>query len=327
MNIKKIGLSALAGSLVAMSANAAEMTVTGNAKVTYVSNSGGSDSMNDSLTGSPIGFDQFLGFNGSAENDLGTISLYTGMNTDTMAQSSAKLTIDMGDAGLIGFDGGTASFGLNAHKDMLPRASGAEQAWDDTAGDAFTSGEATTGNIAYVNEFSGVTMQVVYAKNGGGNSSDDTQTVAGDDSDKTIVLKSSSLMDGLNVGVGYGKIDDSTSVDIEKQALAFATYAVGPVTLGAQIADHNKSGDDEQIMMLGIAVNVNENMSVSYNQREVKLGDQIASATTDQTDTGIAASYTMGGMTISAFRNESEDVGGTSGKNDVRTQVALSFAF
>jgi len=320
-------LSALAGSLVAMSANAAEMTVTGNAKVTYVSNSGGSDSMKDSLTGSPIGFDQFLGFNGSAENDIGTISLYTGMNTDTMAQSSAKLTIDMGDAGLIGFDGGTASFGLNAHKDMLPRASGAEQAWDDTAGDAYTSGEATTGNIAYVNEFSGVTMQVVYAKNGGGNSSDDSQTVAGDDSDKTIVLKSSSLMDGLNVGVGYGKIDDATSDDIEKQALVFATYAVGPVTLGAQIADHNKSADDEKITMLGIAVNVNENMSVSYNQREVQLGDQVVSATTDQTDTGIAASYTMGGMTISAFRNESEDVGGTSGKNDVRTQVALSFAF
>ena len=45
----------------------------------------------------------------------------------------------MGDAGLIGFDGGTASYGLNAHKDMLPRAAGAEQAWDDTAGDAYTS--------------------------------------------------------------------------------------------------------------------------------------------------------------------------------------------
>ena len=44
MNIKKIGMTALAGSLVAMGANAAEMSVSGNAKVTYVTNSGGSDS-------------------------------------------------------------------------------------------------------------------------------------------------------------------------------------------------------------------------------------------------------------------------------------------
>jgi outer membrane protein OmpU len=320
-------MTALAGSLVAMGANAAEMSVSGNAKVTYVTNSGGSDSMKDSLTGSPIGFDQFIGFNGSADNDIGTISLYTGMNVHGMAKSSSKLTIDMGDSGLIGFDGGTASFGLNAHKDMLPRAAGAEQAWDDTAGDAYTSGEATSGNIAYVNSFEGFDLQLVYAKNGGGNSADDTQTAAGDDSDKTIVVKTSSLMDGLTVGVGHGKIDDSSSVDTEKQSLAFAKYAVGSVTLGAQMADHNKAGDDEQITMLGIAVNINENMSLSYNQREVKLGDQVVSATSDHEDTGIAASYTMGGMTVSAFKNEADNVGGTAGKTDQRTQVTLSFAF
>lgn len=320
-------MSALAGSLVAISANAAEMTVTGGAKVTYVTNSGGSDSMQDSLTGSPIGFDQYLGFNGSADNDIGTISLMTGFNVNGMAKSSSRLTIDMGDAGLIGFDGGSASYGLNAHKDMLPRAAGAEQAWDDTAGDAYTSGEATSGSIAYVNSFEGIDLQLVYAKNGGGNSSDDSNTAAGDDSDKTIVVKSSSLADGLSIGVGHGNIDDATSVDSEEQNLAFATYAIGSVTLGAQVAEHSKAGDDEQIQMLGIAVNVNENLSLSYNQRDVKLGDQVASATSDHEDTGIGASYTMGGMTVSAFKNEADNVGGTAGKTDQRTQVTLSFAF
>jgi|TARA_B110000444_G_scaffold256672_1_gene293511 outer membrane protein OmpU len=330
MNIKKIGMSALAGSLVAISANAAEMSVSGNAKVTYVTNSGGSPSMKDSVTGSPIGFDQFLGFNGSADNDYGTVALYTGFNVHGMAKSSSKLTIDMGDAGLIGFDGGTASFGLNAHKDMLPRAAGAEQAWDDTAGDAYTSGEATTGNIAYVNSFSGVDMHLVYAKNGGGNSADDSTTPGGDDSDKTIVVKTGTLAPGLMVGAGHGKIDDTTSVDTETQSMAFLTYAIGPVTLGAQVADHDKAGDDENITMLGIALNVNENISLSYNQREVALGDQVGSTAgtkVDHEDTGIAASYTMGGMTVSAFRNEAANVGGTSGKDDQRTQVALSFAF
>ena len=39
-NIKKVGLSALAGSLVAFSANAVDMSVTGTAEVTYTTNGG-----------------------------------------------------------------------------------------------------------------------------------------------------------------------------------------------------------------------------------------------------------------------------------------------
>jgi outer membrane protein OmpU len=326
-NLKKIGLTALAGSLVAMGANAAELTVSGSAKVTYVSNSGSSDSQLKNVTGSPLGFEQMVAFNGSAENPIGDISLYIGFDMTGAAKSSSALTIDMGDNGIIAFDGGTAGYGLNNKKDTLPRASGAEQAWDDTAGDAYTSGEATTGMVAYRNSIAGLTYDVVYAKNGGGNSNDDTQTVAGDDSSKTVTVWTDSLMDGLQVGAGYGKIDDTTSIDIEKQTLAWAKYAVGPVTLGVQGASHNKAGDDEEITMYGVAFNINENASISYNKRTVELGDQLVSATKDHTDTGIAASYTMGGMTVSAFQNEADDVGGTSAKTDKRTQVSLSFAF
>jgi len=35
----------------------------------------------------------------------------------------------------------------------------------------------------------------------------------------------------------------------------------------------------------------------------------------------------MGNMTVSAFNNKSDDVGGTSGREDEVTQVTLSFAF
>jgi len=326
-NLKKVGLTALAGSLVSFGVNAADMSVSGSAKVTYVTESGDSDSNKGNVTGSPLGFEQMLGFNGSADNDLGAISLYIGFNMNAAAKSSSSLTIDMGDSGTIAFDGGTAAYGMNNKKDTLPRASGAEQAWDDTAGDAYTTGEATTGMIAYRNSIAGVNYDVVYAKNGGGNSDDDTQTAAGDDSSKTLTVWTDTLMDGLQVGAGYGKIDDTTSIDIEKQATAWAKYAVGSVTLGAQIADHNKAADDESIVMYGIAFNLNDNASLSYNKREVELGDQVVSATSDHEDTGIAASYTMGGMTLSAFQNEADNAGGTSGKTDKRTQVSLSFAF
>ena len=40
INLKKIGLTALAGSLVAISANAVEMSVSGNSEISFVSKDG-----------------------------------------------------------------------------------------------------------------------------------------------------------------------------------------------------------------------------------------------------------------------------------------------
>ena len=77
-------------------------------------------------------------------------------------------------------------------------------------------------------------------------------------------------------------------------------------------------------MLYGVSFNINENASVSYNMRDVEIGD---AGSSDQEDTGIAASYTMGNMTISAFNNATDNVGGTAGKNDEVTQVTMSFAF
>ena len=47
----------------------------------------------------------------------------------------------------------------------------------------------------------------------------------------------------------------------------------------------------------------------------------------DQEDSGIAVSYTMGSMTLAAFMNNSDDVGGTSAAEDSVTEVSLAFAF
>ena len=65
-NLKKIGLSALAGSLVATSAFAGEMAVSGSAKATYTDREDGSV-----LTGSQFGMNKLLGFSGSGDLDNG----------------------------------------------------------------------------------------------------------------------------------------------------------------------------------------------------------------------------------------------------------------
>ena len=59
-NIKKLGLSALAGSLVAVSAQAGEMSVTGSANVTYKTG-------NAINAGKSIGSDRDVSFTGTGE--------------------------------------------------------------------------------------------------------------------------------------------------------------------------------------------------------------------------------------------------------------------
>ena len=57
-NLKKIGLSALAGTLASLSAQAGEMSVTGSAELTYVQRN------SDEITGNPLGTKKNIGFSG-----------------------------------------------------------------------------------------------------------------------------------------------------------------------------------------------------------------------------------------------------------------------
>jgi outer membrane protein OmpU len=323
-NLKKIGLTALAGSMVAFSAQALEMSVSGTAKMTYV-DEGGSQN-NEDITGNPYGFDQTVAFNGSGDSPLGTISLMHVHNGS--ATSSSLLTIDMGDSGKLTLDNGVGAEGAGTIKDMLPRASGAEQAWDDTDGDAYYLDTASAGAWGYSNTFGNISLSLGYAKKGGGMSGDDANADAGDDSDKSIAVKMA-VMDGMNVGYGYAETDNATSVlgnNVEQTG--YVTYAAGPVTLGYQMTDINKEtvGGDNDSKMYGIAVNLNDSAAVSYNRRDVSLDDANGTKS-DHEDTGIAASYTVGNMTVSAFNNKANNVGGTADKEDEVTQVTVSFAF
>jgi len=331
-NLKKIGLTALAGSMVAVSAaNAIEMTANGKAKITYVDEGEGSVGNTD-VTGNPYGFEQAISFTASGETEIGTASLF--FKHEAASVGSAFINFDMGDAGNLSIDDGYGLAGLAAFKDVLPRAGGAEEAWDDTDASGTTNpfvlGQASHGNqFGYRNSFAGFDISASYAKNGGSSQEDDSNADAGDDSDKTIVVSTSSLMDGLTVGAGYGTMDDANSEGAEDHSTVFAKYAVGPVTLGYQygeISVGDGADNDSKATMLGVAFNVNENIAISWNQRDVEIGDSNV-AKPDQEDTGIAASYTMGGMSVSAFQNKSDNIGGTSGKEDEVTQVTLSFSF
>ena len=81
---------------------------------------------------------------------------------------------------------------------------------DDTDGDAYFIDTPTQGNGDTDNTFAGFDVTLSYAKNGGGNSGDDANTDAGDDSSKSIGVKTSSLADGLTVGAAIASTDSAT---------------------------------------------------------------------------------------------------------------------
>ena len=102
-NLKKVGLTALAGSLAAVSANAAEMSVSGATLLTYTSEDG------TEVTGNPFGMKTNLSFTASGDVNGMTVSYMQASKDQFAGMSSARLSVDLGDMGTIAFDQGSGS--------------------------------------------------------------------------------------------------------------------------------------------------------------------------------------------------------------------------
>tara|TARA_B110000003_G_scaffold274749_1_gene315494 strand:- start:207 stop:1184 length:978 start_codon:yes stop_codon:yes gene_type:complete len=322
--LKKIGLSALAGSLVATSAYAGEMAVSGSAKATYT------DREKGTVTGNQFGMNKLLSFTGSGDLDNGgSISVYFGNNGTS--QSSASMTYDMGDMGSLTLDNGVGGHGIGSIDDKTPTAN--EELWDNiaygTGHDGFRAGIGNAGALAYKTTFGAIGISADYLKQGGGSNEDGaTSTPTHVGSGKSVALTMSPA-DGISAGIGYGKVGTSHAVDgasDNTQSTAFVNYTTGPVTVGVQVAEESGNNTTQwQTQQFGIAFNVNDNMSIGYGQREVSFGSD--STLVDESGTGISVSYTMGSMTLAANQNKADDIKGSSGSDKETTEIALSFAF
>ena len=163
-NLKKLGLSALAGSLVATTGYAGALDVTGAAKVSYVSKD------ETEVTGNPFSMTRDINFAGSGEMDNGmTISYFQMLSAG--AFSSSGLTLDMGDAGTAKFmNGASGGHGIAAYEDKMPTA--AENVWDDMDGQANGVVTMNSGNtISYATVLGGANVSANYNKQTSGGSS------------------------------------------------------------------------------------------------------------------------------------------------------------
>ena len=325
-NFKKIGVSALAGSLAVVSANAAEVSVTGSLAVTYTNQD------NTETTGNPLGMDNEFNFNISGEMDNGmAVSYFMGMGEQAGGMDSAKLSVNMGDMGTIAFDQGSGS-GLANYDDMTPSAN--EEVWDglDTSDSGLSGRLGSGGRIQYTNSAGGITFDGAYGPGSSTNNADGAASGSGEGAGYNFALMVSGDtvgVDGLTIGGGYGETEAGAGNSDKEDMSLFAKYAMGAVTVGLQRNDltGGAAGATEQTAdIYSIAFNVNENLAVSYGEKVTDF-ETTGSATVQEEVDGIGVSYTMGSMKIAGNRNEGKKLGGVATAEDVDTEIKLSFAF
>ena len=307
-NLKKLGLTALAGSLVATTGYAGELGINGTAKASY----NGGDTI--SVTGNPYSMSTAITFSGSGELDNGmNIALTMVTDTGSTAFSSSSLVLDMGDTGSVALlNGMNGGYGAAAYKDKMPSAG--EEVYDDMSGEAngiLVMNNANT--LAYGNSIAGVNFSVDFNADNGS-----------DGSSQSIGLDMSPT-DGMMVFVGRSDITAATN-ETDKHTTYGATYTTMGATVGLQltsIADATANSDIDRTH-IAASFAVNENLSVSYGLSTVEFE---AASKTDQEDSGFGASYTMGSMSFGASMLASDNVGGTSGSDDTHKELSVAFAF
>ena len=301
-NMKKLGLTALAGSLVASSAYAGALDVSGSAKMTYFGND------DDEVTGNSFKMAKGITFSGSGELDNGFSVGYSYTMTNA-AFSSQTVTLDMGDTGTVGISNSGAVAGMMAYASVVPNSG--EQAWDDMNqndnGITTFNNLSETNSVFYKNSFGDVGVNLAYTDDTGGSDQHGVITYNG--------------YDGLSIGVGGG--EDGETKDM---TTAFVTYSAGNVTVGVQRTEFDFAAQataDETSTQIAIGMAVNENMSISVGRTEVDMGD----GNSDEQSTGVSASYTMGGMSFTAIANTQDNTNGSATADDAYKELTVAFAF
>ena len=327
MNIlKKVSLTALGTSLIATSAFAGSMDVTGSAGITLANqdktNKGNGLTMTDEIT-----------FTGSGELDNGltvTVSMQLDDNagstasgsTHYMDNRSVKIESDFGTLTFYGHGGDTA---LSMKDDTTPSAYG--EAWDvlgTTTGGTAKLGKiagAATGNnmFGYTNSglVDGLTINASLQPSEGGAAQVESTLAWG--------LEYTGV-EGLTVG--YAQDDNGmTGTSGIDYNVMYAKYAYGPVTVGVTQSEQDANGttNDDEFEAMGVTYQVNDDLTIGYNQSTY----DDANNTNDEESTNLSVSYTMGGMTIAAAFVSVDNQGGQStAVNDTSGyEIDVSFAF
>jgi outer membrane protein OmpU len=319
-NFRKIGLTALAGSLVASSvAYAGDLAVTGAAEMAVANHS-------QKSTGKTVSMVNSVNFAGSGETDGGltvglSFELDQGAGDGTGPFDNHKVSVGSDTLGTLTVHG---HGGSNAAAAVDATASG--DLWDNTLG--ITTGASNTGLtpkagpsgaglVVYTlpSIADGVALNVSYDSAG---ENDEGSTAIG------LVYTG---IEGLTVSLGSGNDQSSSTVEADYTTMK-ASYVYGSITaaVSASEYDHTTATNDQEVKSWGLTYTVTDDISVSYGRDTIENNQDTADVEVD----GLTASYTSGGMTVSAKKIGADNVDGSStgtNNNNEMFKLSASFAF
>ena len=322
MNIKKVGLTALAASLVSVSAHAGAVSVAGGASINAEGYTG--ENLN---AGTTFSMGNQLTFTGSGELDNGmnvSISFVLDQGDDTAIASapfdSHSVTVSSDEMGTLVFAGEGGNSATTAMD-----ASAAGNIWDTFDGargtivTAVAQSDSAPGNNSFMYTLPSM--------------------VDGLGIDLSYKPQGSSAESASGYGISYTGIDGLTakysSTDIETGVAGTSgdhtawhvSYAYGPITATATNSEYDvgTASSDQELSSFAISYTVSDEISVTYGEDTIEKGGD----PTDAEYSVISASYTAGGMTLSASMKEAENVNHTTASNEDFEYWSLgaSFAF
>jgi len=317
-NFRKIGLTALAGSLVASSvAVAGELAVSGAAEMSMTNHS-------QKSTGKTIAMANSVNFAGSGETDGGltvnlSFELDNGAEADGGPFDNHKVSVGSDTLGTLtvhGHGGSNAAAAIDA--------TAAGDLWDNTfgmstgiSGNSVKAGPGGAGLVQYTlpTFADGVAVNATYASAGENN--------AGSGAFGIVYTG----IEGLTVKVGSGEDNSKVATKADYTTMSLS-YAFGSITASVSSSeyDHTTAANDQEVTSWGLSYTVSDAISVSYGQEVIENNLDTADVEVD----GVTASYTSGGMTVSAKAIGADNVDGSStgvNNNNEMWKLSASFAF
>jgi outer membrane protein OmpU len=315
---KKIGLTALAGSLVATSAYAGAVSVAGGASMGVKNNKGNqgkSWTMGNQLT-----------FTGGGELDNGlnvsiSFVLDQGDNSESATKTSTAATAESP------FDSHSITVSSDSMGSVTMAgegASSAQTALDTTAaGDIWDNGfgisspassDTASGMLLYTlpSVMDNVSAQASYSPSGAAKES------------STAFGLTYTGVEGLSVSVGTGELSTTTANASGDATTMKASYAMGSFTAAFSNTevDLDGTGSDDEVTSFKLSYTVSDDLSISYGEET----HETSGSSIDEEVDSLSASYTTGGMTITAAQVNASGADHTAGDKE-RWKLGVSFAF
>ena len=313
---KKIGLTALAASLVSVSAHAGALTISGAASMAAGAYSGeGHDG------GTTFSMGNQMTVTGGGELDNGMTVALSFQLDDTKGspfedQSISVSSDALGTLVLHGRGGGSATSAMDA--------TAAGNLWDtfDATGDA--TGVTHTNTAPGTNAFmytlpaimDGVAVNVSYEPQASGSTTDSGMGWA----------VTYTGVEGLTAIYSMSDEVGTTSALSGEQTAWKLSYAYGPITATATGSDFDvqTASSDQDVSSYAVSYTVSDELSVTYGTETIESG---TSGDQDAEYNKLSAAYTSGGMTVSAQLAQAENIDHSTNANADLDYWGLGLAF